>query len=236
MHKLERMCAMEVLRDFKIKIDKEYILRYMGYKGDKSISPALEEELNEQIKLAKDLIEPALVYAEYPIEPDQEKYGIWVNKSKLWKSKFVSQYLKNCNEAVIFVSTIGPKLPAEIEKAFSQGDYLKAMVLDAIADNAIENVNRQFWLRLVNRAIKNGNGITGLLSPGHSDWDILHQKELFELVDASAIGVMLTDTCLMIPIKSTSGIYGIGKDIGISKSSHNCDMCPIKNCFMRQAS
>lgn len=225
---------MEILSSFNIRIDRDNVLRYMGYKNPDNVSPAVEAEVNKEIEMAQKLLEPKLAYEKCPIRVDGSRQAVYLPDGRAWEGHFVANYMKGCHTIVITVSTAGPKLSAEIEAAFAQGDYLKAMALDAIADSAIDNINKQFWLILVNMVKKEGKGITGMLSPGHSDWDLTQQKLLFSLIDASAIGVSLTDSCLMVPIKSLSGIYGIGDDIHVSKSSHNCDMCPIKNCFMRE--
>lgn len=232
--RLKVIVMMKILKNFKIKINKANVLKYMGYKNPEDVSSAVEADVDAQIEAVQGLLEPALIYEEYPIKVDEDWQKVYISDGKAWESRFVSTYMKGCDTMIVLVSTIGPKLPEEINKAFAQWDYLRAMALDSIADNAIDNMNKQFWVKLVNRVKKEGKGITGMLSPGHSDWNIEQQKLLFELVDASAIGVSLTDSCLMMPIKSISGIYGIGKDIPISKSSHNCDMCPIKGCFMRE--
>lgn len=225
---------MEILSSFNIKINRDNVFRYMGYKSSDNISPAIEAEVDKEIEIAQNLLEPMLIYEEYPIRVDGNQEMVYLPDGRAWEGHFVANYMKGCHTIVITVSTVGPKLSAEIEAAFARGDYLKAMALDAIADSAIDNINKQFWLRLVNRVKKEKKGITGMLSPGHSDWDLTQQRLLFSLIDASAIGVSLTDSCLMVPIKSISGIYGIGDNIPVSKSSHNCDMCPIKNCFMRE--
>ena len=66
------------------------------------------------------------------------------------------------------------------------------------------------------------------MSPGSlPEWPILQQKPLFGLMAdmAEAVGVTLTDSCLMIPAKSVSGFY-------FSAGGHfeNCRLCPRTNC------
>jgi cobalamin-dependent methionine synthase I len=48
------------------------------------------------------------------------------------------------------------------------------------------------------------------LSPGYGDWPIADQEKIFAVLDPDKnIGVKLTDSHIMIPEKSTSGIMGI---------------------------
>ena len=66
------------------------------------------------------------------------------------------------------------------------------------------------------------------MSPGSLPaWPIAEQGNLFDLIGnvTDDIGVVLTDTFLMIPSKSVSGFY-------FSSEIHyeNCQLCPISNC------
>ena len=72
------------------------------------------------------------------------------------------------------------------------------------------------------------SGYQGTLrySPGYCDWDTEQQKEVFQAIDAGSIGVVLTESCFMIPQKSISGVIGIGER-GREKTSP-CIVCSKK--------
>ncbi|HPB30225.1 MAG TPA: vitamin B12 dependent-methionine synthase activation domain-containing protein [Candidatus Sumerlaeota bacterium] len=66
------------------------------------------------------------------------------------------------------------------------------------------------------------------MSPGSlPDWPLEQQRPLFELLGGSPlpIGVALTDSLLMVPVKSVSGIAFPSKD-GFS----SCRLCPREGC------
>jgi hypothetical protein len=71
------------------------------------------------------------------------------------------------------------------------------------------------------------------MAPGSlADWPIEEQAPLFKLlgdVDAS-IGVKLTDSMLMLPAKSISGVY-FPADV----SFFSCQLCPRERCESRKA-
>ena len=63
-------------------------------------------------------------------------------------------------------------------------------------------------------------------------WPITQQKELFSIFGSveNLIGVRLTDTCLMIPIKSVSGIF-----FQTETTFETCQLCSRETCIGRRA-
>lgn len=74
---------------------------------------------------------------------------------------------------------------------------------------------------------------TSSMNPGSlEDWPIQQQRPLFELLGdpASSIGVRLTDSCLMLPTKSVSGIQ-----FPTEVHFENCQLCGRSDCPNRRA-
>jgi hypothetical protein len=87
----------------------------------------------------------------------------------------------------------------------------------------------------VNKMVMEYSGVEkfATLNPGSlPDWPITQQRPLFKLLDGvtDEIGVCLTPSCLMIPIKSVSGIL-----FPSSTEWFNCMRCRRLNCPGRQA-
>jgi len=73
------------------------------------------------------------------------------------------------------------------------------------------------------------------MAPGSGSadiWPITQQKELFSIFGdvESQIGVRLTDTYLMIPIKSVSGVI-----FQTETTFETCQLCPREACIGRSA-
>ncbi|MEG1478244.1 MAG: vitamin B12 dependent methionine synthase, partial [Clostridiales bacterium] len=64
------------------------------------------------------------------------------------------------------------------------------------------------------------------------DWSITEQQELFTVFgeNADKIMVNLSETSLMYPVKSVSGIRYPSK-----KEFKNCELCQRKNCPTRES-
>lgn len=74
-------------------------------------------------------------------------------------------------------------------------------------------------------------GKTSFINPGSlEDWPLSEQRALFELVDGGAIGITLTESLLMRPLKSVSGIM-----FPSEKDFHSCRYCGRENCPGRRA-
>ncbi len=74
---------------------------------------------------------------------------------------------------------------------------------------------------------------TSSMNPGSlEDWPIQQQRPLFELLGdpATAVGVRLTESCLMLPTKSVSGIQ-----FPTEVHFENCQLCSRSDCPNRRA-
>ncbi|MGI6112521.1 MAG: hypothetical protein ACOYEJ_00185 [Mahellales bacterium] len=226
---------MNILTNMQVSIDKEGLYKQIGYKDISAIAPAVKESIEQLISYGLKLIEPKLAVKRCDIEVQVDKNRILIEGDIYFNGEFITKHLKNCTQIVIFLATVGPTISKEIDEAFKENDYLKAMVLDGLADRAIENIIMQYWNQLVEDIQAEGLGITGFINPGHLDFGVDQQRAVFKILDGSKIGLSLTDSCLIMPIKSASGLFGLGKGIGISKDNHNCQHCTIKDCPNRSS-
>jgi len=69
------------------------------------------------------------------------------------------------------------------------------------------------------------------VSPGYCGWDVSEQQKLFSLVNDMRIGIKLTESSLMIPIKSISGLWGFGEKL--KKKEYNCNKCEEAMCYKK---
>ena len=74
---------------------------------------------------------------------------------------------------------------------------------------------------------------TNRFSPGYCGWHVSEQQRLFRLFGTeSPCGVSLTDSSLMVPIKSVSGVIGLGPEV--RKLEYSCGLCDYKDCYKRR--
>ena len=69
-------------------------------------------------------------------------------------------------------------------------------------------------------------------SPGYCDWNVSEQQLFFSMLPVGFCGVTLTDSCMMLPIKSVSSLLAVGKNT--EKKPYGCAICQNKSCIKRK--
>ncbi|MEJ5263216.1 MAG: vitamin B12 dependent-methionine synthase activation domain-containing protein [Ignavibacterium sp.] len=140
--------------------------------------------------------------------------------------------LKEVSEIFVFVCTIGKVVEEKIHQLFSNGDSLNAFILDRIASELVECTANLLEQKIQSDFLKTGYNLTNRYSPGYCGWSVSEQQKLFSLLPDKFCGVQLTESSLMIPIKSISGIYGSGYKI--IRRDYQCEICDDEFCYKRK--
>ena len=183
------------------------------------------DNLNEVIGLAQGLMQPRAVYEVAYIGAKGE--GTVEVAGVTFQSRILRKNLDGANKVFPYIITIGP----ELERAASaQGDLLKQYYLEEMANMALESAAG--WL---GGQLEVRYGVTGLanMSPGSlEDWPITEQTKLFSIFGDTekAVGVRLTDSMLMLPRKSISGILFPSEEGFVA-----CQLCDRERCPGRKA-
>ena len=142
-------------------------------------------------------------------------------------SAVLARNLEPANKVFPYIVTVGP----ELERAASaQGDLLKQYYLEEMANIALEQAAGWLAAQLGER---HGLGALSNMSPGSlEDWPITEQAKLFSLFGDTErlVGVRLTDSMLMVPRKSVSGILFPSEEGFVA-----CQLCDRAGCPGRKA-
>jgi hypothetical protein len=112
----------------------------------------------------------------------------------------------------------------------SRGDVLHRYWADVIKEQALRRAIRALNEDLSERYRP---GRTSAMSPGSlEDWPLEEQRALFAILGnpEDAIGVRLSDSFLMVPTKSVSGI-----GFPTEQTFESCQLCPRQNCPGRRS-
>ena len=116
--------------------------------------------------------------------------------------------LDGCDEIIAGICTAGAGIDVLVDE-YQKSSMSKAVMLDQISTWAIQQVLIHV-LELIKQSISNRTPrLTPVVRPGFEKWPITNQTAIFSMLDASKIGVRLTDSLLMVPSKSVSFIIGI---------------------------
>ena len=217
----------------KIEISKKEVCRNLGYISDYKLRPRISSLIDGYLENTYQLIEPIYSYVIRDVELVRRSC-VFIDGSVMFESKVISSLLKPCNKAAMFVATIGNRLEEMSHKLAREGHMLQAAVLDAIGSVAVDEVAEFVHVRIKEIASSQGQVTSRRFSPGYCDWTIRQQKEVFRVVDAESAQVALTDSYLMIPQKSISGIIGIGTPDNNIENYNPCRRCKKLDCLGRR--
>jgi hypothetical protein len=215
----------------ELDIDLKQIEKVLGY-GEGS-----DRDIVDYL-IAEILGEPDLftgIKAEYKIYDDIE--FIDSDKSLAIKNinfeihKIVFGQLRKADSLAFFLCTAGPEPGTRSRKSMADGDPLKGYIYDMLGSIAVDAAADLMQAELERIIVSSGKKITNRYSPGYCGWHVSEQHKLFRLLPDNFCGIRLTDSALMDPIKSISGIIGIGKDVRYNQ--HTCSLCDMKECAYR---
>ena len=230
---------MKIIKNIKLKIDEEEVLRYQGCHNNKlkKVNKTIMKITREEIERGYNLFEPKGIYSPVKIKQISFSGGRvdLKNGFSLNFSNSIINLLKGTNYLILGVVTIGSSLENKVSEFFTQGEYPRAIALDAVGTVAVESLSRYIRNLVCQEAKEQYFKTTRYFSPGYGDWDISQQKDIFKIIPTNKIEVSLTESCMILPRKSLSWIIGIGKRVIISSKERDaCKICKAKNCQFRK--
>lgn len=202
-------------------------IRYLGYKNSIPDNQTLVE-INALLTELKNICVPKFVYKEIPvsIENDTIAFDFFT-----CSSKNLAKNLRNCQKAIIFACTLGTEADFLIRR-YSKISMVKSVIINSCASAFIEDFANKSQETIANN-LKN-EYLRPRFSPGYGDFDLKHQKDIINLLNTSkTIGLTLTDSLILMPIKSITAV------MGVSQTQDNCilegcEVCNNKNCTFRR--
>jgi hypothetical protein len=159
-------------------------------------------------------------------------HTIQIKDQTFYPSKIVTNQLKHSSSAALFICTAGEGISEYAKKISSESDPILGYVSDVIGSVTVEKDMNRIQDRIKEEAQNKGFSISDRYSPGYCEWSVSEQKKLFSLLPENFCNVKLSESSLMHPIKSISGIIGIGK--GLKQKGYQCHWCSDKDCIYGQ--
>ena len=177
------------------------------------------------LEVAKLLISAQAVYRVCYIEEKLEE-AVIIDGIR-FSSRILRRNLEKVGRVFPHVITIGAGLE---QRADASKDLLEKYYLDQIGNIALSKARKH-----LEDCLRSKFALDGLsyMSPGSlADWPIQEQQPLFSILKGAevSIGVRLTESLLMIPRKSVSGIY-----FPSEVTFYSCQLCPRQHCEGRKA-
>jgi hypothetical protein len=141
----------------------------------------------------------------------------------------------------LFAVTLGSAVSNRISLLFDEQEFALGALLDGAASESAEiacDILRAEYRNHLNQE-KRLHSDLGMLpfSPGYCGWHISAQQELFNSLKPGAIGLSLSETFLMEPLKSVSGVFVVApkKAFDFEDDFPFCATCRTRTCRDRIA-
>jgi len=211
-----------------LKINANTIFRELKYNKE-SVPEEFAEAINRELKFAEKNFEAK---TQYFITTDFElgtKLRIQ-NQSFLIGDELLS-ILDKSELIALFISTAGKKITLRNHELNKKGKVIEAYANDVIGNIIVEKT-ADYLLKHVKKEFPNQK-TTNRYSPGNCGWEQMNQHGFFSLYPKIEIGVSLSKSGMMNPLKSINGIIGIGQDVNYK--ANTCMDCPSQNCLYRKS-
>ena len=167
--------------------DKREIMRYAGIRQP---DPETDALLDSCLEEALRHISYKLCYTRLPVKNLPEKFR-------------ELEILKDCDEAIMFASTLGIEYDRLISR-YGVSSPARALMLQAIGAERIESLCDLFCAEFENA--------TRRFSPGFGGLGFDAQLDIFKILDPAAhIGLSISEKLIMTPSKSVTAIFGLRK-------------------------
>ena len=129
----------------------------------------------------------------------------------------------------LFVATLGMEAKEIIMS--KKADILEYYMVDFLASQYAERMAEYMHEMIKEYANDTSLGYSNRYSPGYCGWNVKEQIKLFGFFSKNQCGIRLTDSSLMNPVKSVSGVVALGKEVKYQE--YGCKKCDEKNCLYK---
>ena len=228
---------MSVIEQFEVtyeslEITVQDILTLLGYKTSNTPEPVLSE-INDLVDKVPDHVKPQggyVYFPDYELKVNDESFTL--NDKQFTTEGIIASQLKGSKRLAVLVSSAGEGISDLSKELIEKGEFLKGYVADTIGSIVAEKAADYVEKNLEDKVSESGMKISNRLSPGYCGWDVAEQHRLFSLLPDDFCGVTLTESALMVPIKSISAVIGVGEDV--VKRSYPCHECTREDCWKKR--
>ncbi len=141
-------------------------------------------------------------------EADDVPSLVLLDNGTVFRSKALARYVGEAKELFLFGATLGSRVDSALRRMAltsvaeaGAGQAVAAALIETYCDNCCAKLQKQ---------LPEGKHLKWRFSPGYADWPLEEQRILFPVLDcAHTIGLTLTESCMMAPVKSVTAVMAI---------------------------
>ena len=206
----------------QIQFNKKEALRYYRAKPDDAVAEAVIDAA--YIKLKSEL-QPRYTVKKFGCSIGSEGDSkvpsvVKLDNGTVFHSKALARYVGKATELFLFGATLGSRVDSALRRMAltsvaeaGAGQAVAAALIETYCDDCCAELQKQ---------LPDGKKLKWRFSPGYGDWALEEQKILFPVLDcAHTIGLTLTESCMMAPVKSVTAVMAITEDDEEDKAEKN---------------
>ena len=235
------------ITDFEITINRDNVFRLVDCDENSKVYSQVVEEFEEALEEAYRKIEPVALLAigelgefEDKIKgmPADEDKGLPTDEDKGMSTDGNKDMPTDGSQGILqgiyVIKSIGRKISEWSTQLFGEGDYLKGMLVDAIADDYLFQMNETLKPVIVKMCLERGFGVARRLEAPH-DVPMDIQKKVWEITKAKEwAGIEIKESFMCDPVKTTCKVFLLKENSRVFHVGHNCNTCPNLNCKLRK--
>ncbi len=214
-------------------IDKNEVLRYLGYKENMP-KGGIEDLIDKASQKVLQTSRPKTISGLFDIER-KDSQVLLNGTDVILGGKDIYDYLNGAKKCYLIAATLGIEIDRILMVA-EKTDMVQAVILDACCNDYIEKICDSYQQEL---SLEHKDKFMDTrFSPGYGDLDISLQPKILRIINAEKrAGITVTNSSMMIPRKSVTAIVGVFEsDIDkYYKCERKCDYCNLKEtCAYRK--
>jgi 5-methyltetrahydrofolate--homocysteine methyltransferase len=159
--------------------------------------------------------------------------SVQLDNGTVFHSKALARYMGESTELFLFGATLGSRVDVALRRMAmtsvaeaGAGQAVAAALIETYCDDCCAELQKQ---------LPSNKKMKWRFSPGYGDWALEEQKILFSVLDcAHTIGLTLTESCMMAPVKSVTAVIAITEEDTCSDITNKCLRCNKIDCKFRR--
>jgi hypothetical protein len=213
-----------------LDIDKNEIYLNLGYHGQLPEEHIIQM-VDDMIYSVSEICYPKVGY-DFFYDIKIDRHIIEINDVPMKTGSVIAGYMLPASIIATFVATAGSEYDDYLHKFRAESDIVNEYFANAIGSEIAEAAVRYVSHKINEEAKTLQLKTTNSYCPGYCGWQVREQEKLFSLLPEEPCGIKLNESCLMYPIKSVSGIIGLGTNM--EYTPYACEICGMTTCFKRK--
>ncbi len=218
--------------DLEVSVAPADVLRMMGVTKGAAARPDHLELIHRLLAETEPLIRARGIYVVHPVARMTDTELVLEGCHPIRGP--IAGFLRPSQRVAAFVVTIGDAIERLADQRMREASRLEGYTLNSIGSAAADSAVDALADSLYFQNASPDEALTPPFSPGYCGLPLDEQIALFAMLDPKPIGVRLLPTMIMQPIKSVSGLIGIGPADQVEAHGIPCEWCDLKTCSMRR--